>query len=116
VVVIIVGVLTLVAYPAYQSFVIKANRAEAQSYLMDLAQMEQLYFNDSRTYADAEDLNVTEPERVTKNYVVTFEIATVDPPPTFLITAAPKAGTRQAGDGDLSIDSSGEKLHGGEAW
>ncbi len=54
VVVVIVAVLTLVAYPAYQSFVVKANRAEAKSYLMDVAQMQQLYFNDSRTYADTD--------------------------------------------------------------
>jgi len=118
IVVVIVGVLTLVAYPAYQSFVVKANRAEAQSYLMHIAQREQLYFNDARTYAgSAADLKTETPERVDKNYAVTFDITT-SPPPTFIITAEPKSGSQQAKakDGVLSIDNTGEKLHAGEAW
>ena len=62
-VIVIVAVLTMIAYPAYQSFTVKANRAEAQSYLMDVAQKQQLYFNDTRTYAaDEAELNVTTPD------------------------------------------------------
>jgi type IV pilus assembly protein PilE len=117
IVVVIVGVLALVAYPAYQSSVIKANRAEAKSYLLDVAQKQQLFFNDSRTYAEsALELNSTAPERVEENYTVTFEISTVVPPPIFTITATPIDGTRQEGDGFLSINNSGGKSHNGEAW
>jgi type IV pilus assembly protein PilE len=115
-VVVIIAVLTMVAYPAYQSFTVKANRAEAKSYLMDVAQKEHLYFNDTRTYAEEDELNSPPPERVAKNYAVLFEISTIDPPPTFTITATPKSNTPQEGDGDLSIDNTGEKLHAGEAW
>lgn len=116
-VVVVVAVLTLVAYPAYQAFVIKANRAEAKSYLMDVAQMQQLYFNDSRTYADtAADLNSTPPERVNKNYAVVFDLTTTSPVAEFTITATPRGGTPQASDGDLTIDNTGEKLHAGEPW
>ena len=116
IVVVIVGVLTLVAYPAYQSYVKKANRAEAKSYLMDLAQKQQLYFNDVRSYADTEaELNAVAPERVAANYTVAIT-TDAGPPPTFLISATPKNGTVQKNDRVLSIDSSGEKLHGTEAW
>lgn len=117
IVVVVVGVLALVAYPAYQSSTIKANRAEAKSYLLDVAQKQQLYFNDSRTYAEtALELNSIAPERVARNYLVTFDVSTIDPPPTFEITATPIAGTRQANDGALTIDSSGDKTHNGESW
>ena len=119
VVVAIVAILTLVAYPAYQGFVVKANRAEAKSYLMDVAQMQQLYFNDSRTYAaDVIELKSPAPERVAANYDVEaddFITVTAGPPPTFIITAVPKGDT-QEDDGDLSIDNTGEKLHAGEPW
>ena len=116
VVVAIVGVLAMIAYPSYSQFVIKGNRAAAQSYLMDIAQRQQLYFNDARSFAaDAGSLSMTAPERVAKNYTVA--IATdASLPPTFLITATPKAGTRQVRDGNLSIDNTGEKLRGGDAW
>lgn len=117
IVVVIVAVLALVAYPAYRSSVIKANRAEAKAYLLDISQRQQLFFNDARTYAaDAAELNITAPERVANNYAVTFTVTTIDPPPTFSITAAPKAGTLQAGDGDLTIDNAGAKDHNGEPW
>lgn len=117
IVVVIVGVLALVAYPAYQSSTIKANRAEAKAYLLDLGQRQQLFFNDTRTYADsAEALNSTAPERVNNNYAVAFEISTIDPPPTFTITATPRAGTLQANDGALSINNAGAKDHDGEPW
>jgi type IV pilus assembly protein PilE len=116
-VVVIVGVLTLIAYPAYQSFTVKANRAEAKSYLMDVAQKQQLYFSDTRTYAaDEVELNSTASERVTSNYAVTFDITTMPLPPVFAIIATPKDGTRQAGDGVLSIQDTGAKYHGELPW
>jgi len=116
-VVVIVAVLTLVAYPAYQSYTVKANRAEAKSYLMDVAQKQQLYFNDSRSYAEnAATLYTVAPARVASNYAVVFEITTTTPPPTFVIRANPIAGTLQADDGTLSISNTGEKLHGVESW
>ncbi len=117
IVIVIVAVLTLIAYPAYQSFTVKANRAEAKSYLMDVAQKQQLYFNDTRTYAaDEAELNATTPARVASNYVVTFDVTTSPLPPVFAIIATPKVGTRQANDGVLSIESTGAKLHGEQPW
>jgi type IV pilus assembly protein PilE len=119
-VVVIVGVLTLVAYPAYQSYTIKSNRAEAKSYLMDLAQAQQLYFNDARTYADSvSTLHSTVPAHMANFYTVAVT-PTTGPPPTFTITATPIAGSIQKNDGYLSIDNTGKKLHqisgGTEAW
>jgi len=117
IVLIIVAVLMLVALPAYQSFVVKANRAEAKAYLLDMAQRQQLFFNDSRTYAEDEaELHMVAPERVAKNYAISFEVQTIDPPPTWTIKATPIDGTRQQGDGVLSIDYTGDKKHGTEAW
>ncbi|MEP5568051.1 MAG: type IV pilin protein [Halioglobus sp.] len=118
IVVVIVAVLAGIALPAYQDYVIKANRGEAQSYLLAVAQRQQLYFNDSRSYADDPNvLDVAQPDRVADNYEVAFNVAG-DPntPYTFTITATPFSGTRQSKDGQLSVDSSGKKLRAGEAW
>jgi type IV pilus assembly protein PilE len=120
IVVVIVGVLTLLAYPTYNSFTVKANRAEAKSYLMHLAQRQQLYFNDARTYAaDVDALKSPAPERVAKNYDVEaddFMVVDDGPPPTFIITAKPRSDSRQKDDGNLSIDNTGAKFHGSEPW
>lgn len=116
IVVAIVATLAMIAYPAYSSFVLKGNRAAAQSYLMDLAQKQGLFFNDTRTFASsAAQLSITAPERVEDNYTVAFTVS-AGPPPTFLITATPRTGMPQVSDGNLSIDNAGEKLHAGEAW
>ena len=105
----IVGILAAIAYPAYTSSLIKGSRASAQSYLLNIAQREQQYLLDSRTYADKLTLNVTEPTDVTKFYTVTITVPATAPP-SFTATATPIAGTRQASDVTLSIDNTGAKL------
>jgi type IV pilus assembly protein PilE len=117
-VVVIVAVLATIALPAYQGYVIKANRGATQAYLLEIAQKQQLYFNDVREYAaDPNDLDVAQPERVADNYTIGVAVAG-DPntPYSYTITATPKAGTKQVKDGVLSIDHTGQKLRAGEAW
>jgi len=112
----IVGILAAIGYPSYINSVIKSNRAAAQSYLMDLAQAQQQFFNDSRSYAADEDaLGISIPERVGASYAIGFTLV-AGPPPTFTISATPKTGSRQVGDGILSIDNTGTKLRGSDPW
>lgn len=111
----IIGILAAVAVPSYTRYVIRSNRAVAQQHLLDLAQREQQFLSDARTYKDTvAGLNMTTPGPVSKYY--TIEIETSDgPPPTFTITAKPIAGSKQAADGDISIDQAGTKLPG-DKW
>ena len=116
IVVVVIGTLTMIAVPAYNSSVVKGNRAAAQSYLMDLAQMQQQLFNDARIYAGTEAvLGMETPAKVVDNYTIAITLV-AGPPPTFTIAATPAAGTNQVADGVLSIDNTGEKLRGTEAW
>jgi type IV pilus assembly protein PilE len=114
-VVAIIGILASIGYPSYINSVIKSNRAAAQSHLMDLAQAQQKYFNDARAFGAKDDMNITEPDRVSASYTIAV-VPVVGPPPTFSITATPRAGSRQVGDGILLIDNTGTKTRGGEAW
>jgi len=112
----IVGILAAIGYPSYINSTIKSNRAAAQSYLMDLAQAQQQFFNDSRTYAaDEAALGISIPQRVGAEYEIGFTLVG-RPPPTFTISATPKTGSRQVGDGVLSIDNTGTKLRGSDPW
>jgi len=107
--VIIVGVLASIALPSYQNSIIKGNRASAQSFLMDIAQKEQQYLLDNRAYtATLSDLGLAIPDTVSKFYTVTIT-PVAGPPPGFVVTAAPIAGKKQAGDGTLTIDNTGAK-------
>lgn len=115
IVIAIVGILSAIAYPSYQQHVIKGNRAEAQAFLMEIAQRQQQFLIAARRYADQSDLGVTAPAGVAKVYDLTFTVAG-GPPPTFTITATPKTGTLQATDGALTIDQAGTKLRGSASW
>ena len=110
IVVAIIGILAAIAFPAYQSQVRKSNRAAAQAVLMDVANKQQLYLSSQRAYADTlAKLSVTPPTDVSRWYDVTVAANNAATPPTFLVTATPKAGSAQAPDGELTLDSAGTK-------
>jgi len=48
----IMGILAAIVYPSYTSFVNKSNRTEGQRELMRLANLQEQYFIDNRTYAN----------------------------------------------------------------
>ncbi|GAB7546166.1 type IV pilin protein [Cupriavidus sp. 8B] len=105
----IVGILASIAYPSYISYLVKGRRSSAQASLMDIAQRQQQYLLDARSYASSlATLNVTPPTDVSTYYTITIAV-TAGPPPTFTATATPVAGTSQASDVTLSINNAGAK-------
>ena len=116
IVVVIIGVLAAVAYPSYQNYILKGNRASAQAFLMDAAQRQAQYFLDNRTYAT--DLGalfgtatplLAVPENVSKYYGTPVVATTAGPPPTFLITATPQGTQAANNEPVLTIDQAGTK-------
>lgn len=110
VVVAIIGIISAVAFPAYTEHVRKGNRAAAQSYMMDLASREGEILADSHSYAaQAEMFTLLPiPAPVSKYYTMTISPVTAAPP-KFTITATPITGTKQAVDGNLTLDYAGVK-------
>lgn len=109
----IIGILAAIAYPSYQSYLIKARRASAQSYLMDLAQAQQRFLLDARAYTTTE--TTLSPGGTPADIASFYDIVIAAPagnPPTFLLTA--KAKGKQLSDGDLTIDNLGVKTPTGK--
>lgn len=112
----IIAVLAAIAIPNYQQYRVKANRADAQAFLMDVAQRQQQYLLDARAFAGTlAELGMVAPEKVARNYTVTIDIE-AGPPPTFLLTATPIATSGQSADGVLTLDQSGAKQWNGQSW
>lgn len=114
IVVTIIGILAAVAVPQYTQYVIRANRAAAQSFMMDIASRQKQYLLDARAYAPTvATLAMSEPPEVTKNYTIAICLdAACTPatsPPSFKITATPIAGKPQAEDGALTLDDANTK-------
>lgn len=113
--IVIIGVLMGLAVPSYKKYIVRTNRTEATQFLIDLANRQQQYLMDARKYATTlAELNVTAPTEYAKYYVSTdasifTTVNNTATPPTFTLSAVPKTGTTQAGDGTLTIDSTGTK-------
>ncbi len=107
--VVIVAVLLLIAYPSYEQYIIRANRADAKEFMVNIGSREQEQMHDTHAYTDiigTGGLGLTPPSRLANRY--TFNVALVNgPPPGYTITAT-AIGAQQS-DGNLTFDSSGTK-------
>jgi type IV pilus assembly protein PilE len=110
----IIGILAGIVLPTYGKYMVRSNRAAAQFYLLDIAQAEAQYMADSRSYASLDDLKMTAPKIVSDKYTVSLELGE-GRPASFKVSATPLAGTNQAGDGVLTIDSNGTRTPG-DKW
>lgn len=109
IVVVVLGILAAIAYPSYQTYIIRANRSAAQQFMLNIANREEQYILDARVYTNvigAGGLNLTAPPELGSRY--TFNVALVaGPPPGYIINAV--AIGPQASDGALAFNSDGTK-------
>jgi type IV pilus assembly protein PilE len=114
----VVAILAAIAFPSYAMFMKKSRRGDAEATLMDIAQRQQQYLLDTRTYAaNAGTVGATIPADVSAYYTIQIcQTTTTAPcavpggaPPTFAVIATPIAGTTQAGDYTLTLDNTGAK-------
>lgn len=109
--VVVVAILAAIAVPSYQEHLRKGRRADAQAFLMQVANRQQQYILDARSYALGADalnlLNSPVPATVVPYYTVTVTPDAPATPPAFTVTAT--AIGSQVTDGDLSVDQAGAK-------
>jgi type IV pilus assembly protein PilE len=113
IVVAIIGILAAVAYPAYQSYVEKTRRGQAQADLLELVQfLERRYanrFDYEKTGGGNPDLpfDISPREGNPAAYDLSFSVNVT--PDTFTLQAVPKAV--QSGDrcGTMTIDHQGTR-------
>ena len=115
IVTVIVGILAAIALPAYLDQIRRNNRSAAQQYLQDLANRQEQYRLDQRTYTNsASTLGYSAtPPNVSPHYTVAVATTgndckgTAVVAPAYVITAT--ATGSQAVDGNLCLDSIGNK-------
>jgi len=121
----VIGILTAVAWPSYQNYVIRSSRQAAQTELLQLANLQEKIYLNANSYAVSitaayngrEDGGLGKTNGTTDDgkYALTIT-PNATPTQTFLITATPVGGSTQAGDGTITISSDGTRLHNGNAW
>ena len=111
IVVVILGILTAIAYPSYRQFVAKAKRSEAKVALLQIATMQERFYLQNNTYTeDMTDLGFPVGENFTtdsNSYVVNVTVANAA---TFSATAVYQNADAEAGKcATFSIDGRGSK-------
>jgi type IV pilus assembly protein PilE len=111
IVVTIIAILAAIAYPNYQGSLVKGTRGAAKAFLLEVAQKQQQFLLDNRSYASKAELQAVKvdmPKEVSDYYTWTVT-PLAGPPPTFTTTLTPIATKRMKDDGTLTIDQTGAK-------
>jgi len=119
----IIGILAAVAYPAYTSYIARAKRSAAESFMQTVASRQEQSMLNSRSYFAASTdahwtaANMTVPSDVAGDYTLTVTVNNSATPPAYTVTAAPLA--RQAANdarcGTLTLNQAGTKGKSGTA-
>lgn len=108
----IVAILAAIAYPSYINYIVRSNRAAAESFMQEVAAAQERFLLDNRAYAP--DLTTLQyasnvPANVASNYTLALSASSV--PPSYVLTATPQ-GSQQTNDtacGQLALTNTGAK-------
>ena len=124
IVVTVMAIIAAVAIPSYRNYNMRANRSQAAQVMLSIQNREEQYILDARAYSNilgsgTGGLNIAQDSWTCtaspstagcSNNFYTVTVALVaGPPPTYTITAVPRAGSYQASDGTLTLTSVGTR-------
>ncbi|WP_461579240.1 type IV pilin protein [Thiobacillus sp.] len=113
----IIGILAAIAYPSYQQYVLRANRAEAQSILTETAQFMERRFTTCGTYGTnaacataAAPTSAVSPKGASGGSIKYNISFSAGPTATaFELQAVPKGGQANDSCGTLNLSNTGEQ-------
>jgi type IV pilus assembly protein PilE len=114
IVVSIIGILSAIAYPSYQRYILRSNRADAQQFLMKMDARQRQILIEQRGYAttpNALSVNSSGWSCNTANCTngrYTISLTVVASPLSYTLCAVPSAN--QSADGTLTLASDGTKM------
>ena len=110
IVVAIIGILAAIAYPAYQQYVLRANRAEAKAILTESAQQLERFFTTNGTYVGGNFLSAVSPKNASGSAIKYNVSFSAGPTATaFTLQAAPAGQQTSDTCATLTLSNTGAK-------
>ncbi|HDZ56625.1 MAG TPA: prepilin-type N-terminal cleavage/methylation domain-containing protein [Pseudomonas xinjiangensis] len=108
IVVVIVGILSAIAYPAYEEHVRKGNRAEARAVLLNSAQALERYYSINGTYLDGGSLAKVYPDDISSGSKVRYSLGvTTETADSYVLNATGEGNMASDDCGTYSINHTG---------
>lgn len=122
IVVAMVAILASLALPSYREYIRRSSREAAQSELVELAAIQEKIYLNANAYATSVSTayngqatgGLGVPSGLSRDSRYGLSVAVNGA--SFTLTAAPVAGSTQDGDGNLTIDSQGQRTWGSKTW
>ncbi len=113
IVIVIIGILTAIAYPNYREFAARAKRTEAKALLLEIAANQERFYLNAQTFGNMTDLQYTTDPMTTGSGSYTVTV-TVNDASTFTAVATNILGGSEAARcTDFTIDAAGNKTSNG---
>jgi type IV pilus assembly protein PilE len=115
--VVIVGILAAVAFPSYTDFVARSNRSEAQRELLRIANLQEQYFVDNRSYTvTLTKLGLDKDAFITENDYYEIKAKLENGGFTLTATALEPQKSRDSSCLTLSVTDTGKKTPDNACW
>lgn len=105
IVITIIGIISAIAYPNYQEYVLRSNRSEGQAFLNDAAARQERYYAQNHTYADTyAKLGYANNQSSSSKYTLGISNVTTT---SYSLTASPARTDSKCGN--LTLNQAGTK-------
>jgi type IV pilus assembly protein PilE len=113
----IIGIISSLAYPSYVDFVVRSNRSEGLRELMRIANLQEQYYVDNRSYTSAmTDLGLGADPFVTENGHYSIDATVVNDTFTLVATAKGTQALKDTSCGTISVTDTGKKTPASYCW
>ena len=126
IVVTIMAILAGIAYPSYNAYVTRASREACKSEMLQLQSLQEKIYLNSSGYAtsittayngnNSGGLGVATGMTSDNKYTVSISPTSGASVQAYTITATPVAAKSQAGDGNITVSSTGTRTWGSATW
>ena len=122
IVVAIIGILSAIAMPSYREYIKRSSREAGQAQLVEMAGVQEKIFLNSNAYtasvvsgySGASTGGLGVPSGLSRDG--RYSLSATVTGASFMLTATPVSGKTQADDGNLTIDSQGQRTWGTKTW